>query len=300
MSVETSGSSEYWRIPSSGPARGRPERLVHLVRRRLAADADDEVGDRAGRHGRPDRDAVDLPLQLGQHEPDRAGGAGRGRDQVDRGGAGAAQILVRHVLEALVGRVGVDRRHETLLDRERVVQHLGHRGDAVRRAGGVGDDVVRVLVVGVVVDAEHDRDVGIGGRSRDDDLLRARVEVLLRAVALREEAGRLEHDVDAEVAPGNRARIALGEELELLAAGADDAAADLDVPVERAERRVVLEQVRHRLLVAEVVRRDDLDVRPALQLSAEEVPPDPAEAVDPYANRHTSAASCVVACRGRV
>jgi hypothetical protein len=45
--------------------------------------------------------------------------------------------------------------------------------------------------------------------------------------------------------------------------------------------------VRHRALVAEVVRRDDLDVGPPLELGAEEVAPDPAEAVDPYANRHS-------------
>ena len=57
----------------------------------------------------------------------------------------------------------------------------------------------------VVVDAEHERDVGVGRGRRDDDLLRAGVEVLLRAVAVGEEAGRLEHDVDAEVAPGQRA-----------------------------------------------------------------------------------------------
>ena len=36
-------------------------------------------------------------------------------------------------------------------------------------------------VVGVVVDAEHDRHVGVGGGRGDDDLRRAGVEVLLRA-----------------------------------------------------------------------------------------------------------------------
>ena len=61
----------------------------------------------------------------------------------------------------------------------------------------------------------------------------------------------------------------------------------LDLAVERAELRVVLEQVRHRLRVAEVVRGDDLDVRLALELRPEEVAPDPAEAVDAHTNRHS-------------
>ena len=147
--------------------------------------------------------------------------------------------------------------------------------------------MVGVAVVGVVVDAEDDRDVRIGGRRRDHDLLRAGVEVLLRAVALGEEAGRLEHHVDSQVTPRNRTGVALREELDLLPGGMDRAVARLDLAVERSERRVVLEQVRHRLLVAEVVRRDDLDVRLALELRPEEVPSDPAEAVDAHTNRHS-------------
>ena len=59
---------------------------------------------------------------------------------------------------------------------------------------------------------------------------------------------------------GSCGRIPLGEERDLLAADADDAVAGLDRRVERAEHRVVLEQVRHRRRVAEVVRRHDLEV----------------------------------------
>ena len=139
---------------------------------------------------------------------------------------------------------------------------------------------MRVGVVRVVVDAEHDGEVRIGRGRGDDDLLRARVEVLLRALAVGEEAGRLEHDVDAEVAPRQRGRVALGEHLHLLAAGADDAVAELDLARERPEHRVVPQEVGHRLRVAEVVDRDDLDVRAELLLRAEEVAADPAEAVD--------------------
>ena len=147
--------------------------------------------------------------------------------------------------------------------------------------------MVRGRVVGVVVDAEDERDVGIRRRRRDHHLLRARVEVLLRPFAVGEEPGRLEHDVDAELAPRKRGRVALGQHLDLDVAGADRAVADLDLLAERPERRVVVQQMRHGLRVAEVVRRDDLEVAAALQMRTEEVAADPAESVDAHPNlRH--------------
>ena len=104
--------------------------------------------------------------------------------------------------------------------------------------------------------------------------------------AVGEEAGRLEHDVDAEVAPGKCRRIALGEDPHLLAGRLQDAVGELDLALERAERRVVAQEVRHRLRIAEVVQRDDLEVGAERVLRAEEVPPDAAEAVDADANAH--------------
>jgi hypothetical protein len=48
----------------------------------------------------------------------------------------------------------------------------------------------------------------------------------------------------------------------------------------------VLEQVRHRLGVPEIVGRDDLEVPTTLQVSPKKVAPDPPEAVDsnPYSH----------------
>src|SRR5206468_10940933 len=96
--------------------------------------------------------------------------------------------------------------------------------------------------------------------------------------------GRLEHDVDAELAPRQRSRIPLGQHPHLEVAGADHAVADRHLLAQRTERRVVLQQVSHRLRVTEVVRRDDLEVAPALKLRPEEVAPDAPEPVDadPY------------------
>ena len=260
----------------------RAEGVVDLVHARLARGLHREVDDRAGRHRGAHREAVQLALELRDHEPDRLGGAGRGRDEVDRRRAGAPQVLVRGVLEPLVGRVGVDRRHQAALDADRLVQHLGHRRQAVGRARRVGDDVVVVGVVDVVeVDAERDGGVRLGGRRGDDHLLGARVEVLGGVLALGEEARRLDHDLGAEIAPRQRRRILLGEHLDLAPVDRERAVAHLDGARERPVDRVVLEQVRERPRVGDVVDRDDLDVRVGLLRGAEHVAADAAEAVDP-------------------
>ncbi len=137
-------------------------------------------------------------------------------------------------------------------------------------------------VIFPVVHAEHDREVGVCRGRRDDDLLRAGVDVLLRAFAVREESGRLDHDVDTEVVPRKSSGIALRQELQLAAADDDGAVAHLHRFLERAEHRVVAQEVGHRLRVAEVVRSHDLEVPAARELRAQKVPPDPSEPVDPH------------------
>ena len=134
MSLETIGSSVYCRMPSSVALGGLGERGVDLLDARLLAGDERQVDDRAGRDGGADGEAVQLAVELGQHEADGLRGAGRRRHEVDRGGARAAQVLVRAVLEVLVGRVGVDRRHQAVLDADRLVDDLRERREAVRRA----------------------------------------------------------------------------------------------------------------------------------------------------------------------
>ena len=69
----------------------------------------------------------------------------------------------------------------------------------------------------VKVDAEHDRRVRIGRGRRDDHLLGSLGEVLGGALAVGEEACRLDHDVDSQLTPGQGRGVALGEHLQLLA-----------------------------------------------------------------------------------
>src|SRR5262249_38561630 len=173
-----------------------------------------------------------------------------------------------------------------VLDADRVVDDLRERRQAVRRAGGVGDDVVLLAVVGVEVHAEDDGHVlALGGR-RDHHLLRARVEVLRSALAVGEEARRLDHDVDAEVAPRQRSRVALGQHLELLAVHEEAAVRRLHLAWEPPEDRVVLEQLSERRRVRDVVDGDPLDIGLLRRRGAKHVAPDAAEAVDSHAYWH--------------
>ena len=143
--------------------------------------------------------------------------------------------------------------------------------------------MVLLGVVGVVVDAEHDRDVGIGRGSRDDHLLGPRVEMLLRALAVGEEAGGLDHELDLELAPRQSSRVALREHLQFRPACLDDAVPNLDVLAQLPKDGVVFQKVGHSLGVPEIVDRNELEVPAPLQMRAKEVPPDPPKPVDPNA-----------------
>ncbi len=199
---------------------------------------------------------------------------------------------MRAVLQVLILGVGVDRRHQALDDAELVVEHLGQRAEAVRGARRVGDDVLAAVVL-VVVDADDDGDVRVGGRRGDDDLLRARIQVPLGLGGVGEDARGLDDDVDAEIAPWQFGRTGLDlERLDLGVADDDDVVAlEADVVGQSAEDGVELQQMRECRVVREVVDRDDLDVGVVAERllrvqGPEEVASDSAEAVDAYPNRH--------------
>src|SRR5450631_248268 len=246
-----------------------------------------QVGGRARRQGHAHGVAVELALELRHDQGDGLGGAGGGRDHVDGSGASASQVRVRVVEHVLVIGVRVDGRHQTTLDAERVIDDLGHRREAVRGARGVGDDVVLARVVVLVVDAHDDGDVLALGRRGDDDLLGARGQVLAAALSVLEEAGRLDDDVGADLGPGKVGWVALGEDREAPRAGHGDlVVASNDVLAQAAKDAVVLEQVREGLGVRQVVDGDDLDVSAASLHGTVEVAADAAKAIDTNANSH--------------
>ena len=102
-----------------------------------------------------------------------------------------------------------------------------------------------------------------------------------------EPAGGFHHDLHAERAPVELGRILHGENLDALSADDDRIAIHLHLFVELAEDGIVLQQVRQRLGVGEIVGGDKFDVG-MMQAGADHIAADAAEAVDAYFDGHTS------------
>ena len=123
------------------------------------------------------------------------------------------------------------------------------------------DDVLAAVVL-VVVHADDDRDVLVGGRRGDDDLLGPCFQVPLGLGGVGEDAGGLDDDVDSEVTPGQGGGTLLDFERLDLGVADDDRVVAFEAHLlgETAQDGVELQQVRQAGVIGEVVDRDDLDV----------------------------------------
>jgi hypothetical protein len=276
------------------------DRRVDRLDGRLGLDLDGQVDHRRRRDRDADREALHTAGQLGHDEADRLGGAGARRDEVDRRRARAPRILVRRVDQPLVAGVGVDRRHDAVADPERVVEHLGDRRQAVRRARRHRDDVVLVGVVrGLEVHAGDDRDVRVLAGRGDDHLAGPRLEVLGGAGAVTELTGRLDDDVDVQLAPRQLGRVGLREDRDDVAVDPDPVLERLDGAREAAVHGVAAQQQGHVRRRDDVVDRHPLDVGALLAGGAEHRSADPAEAVDRNSHGHGPPLSLFAALQSR-
>ena len=127
MSEETIGSSVLQDAGEAPVSAWRAERVVDLVRARLARDVTvrsttEPVGTGA-RTAKP----CSLPCSSGITRPIAFAAPVDAGTRLTAAARARRKVLVRRVLQALVGRVGVDRGHQAALDADRVVQHLGDR-----------------------------------------------------------------------------------------------------------------------------------------------------------------------------
>ena len=102
----------------------------------------------------------------------------------------------------------------------------------------------------------------------------------LRLVSIGEESRGLHHDVDIELAPGQVAGVALGVDRDGLPVHDDGALTSFNRDRESASHGVILEQVRERLGVGQVIDGDDGDVVRASKSSSKKASSDSTKAVD--------------------
>src|SRR5271169_159084 len=213
------------------------------------------------------------------------GRASRTGNHVYGSGACAAEILVRQIEKLLVVRVGMNGGHGAAVNAKGVLENFGDRGQAIRGARGVGNDVMFRGIVGLVVDAENERSVRALGWGGDDDFFDRAPEMLCCLGAIGEETGGFNHDIRSDAGPINFDGIFYLENLERLAFDGDRVVRMRDVVGEITENGVVLEQMREGLGVGNVVDRDELDVF-VIERGAHDVASDAAEAVDANLDGH--------------
>src|SRR5271157_2270884 len=229
------------------------EGLTQFFRCRCGFNLSREIndGNRWGRYAQ--RIAVELALEIRDDQSNGFGGASGGRDDVQPGSAGAAQIGVRKVKYLLVICVRVNGGHEAAFYLVLVVNHLRRRCQAVRGARGVRENMMFLRIILVFVDTEYYCQIFTSCRCSNDDFLRAtfsdvvdcsfdRLAFFIYTIFFDgEKAGRFDDNVDPQAAPRNNGRVSLLEDLHLLAIDRQPVIVHFDSAVETAIGRIILE-----------------------------------------------------------
>ena len=193
---------------------------------------------------------------------------------------------MRQVQELLVIRVGVDRCHLGRSYAEVLMDYFGNRRQAVGSAGRIGDHMMGARVVLLLVHSENDRDVFILGRSRDDHFLYAAAQVFLCVFGFGEKAGRFDHYLGTHRFPVNLCRVAFRKHAEFFVLDLDPVCGGGDIVLEISQHRIVLQQVRERLRVGDIVYSNEVDFR-IPKRGAKNVAPDATKSIDADFNCHS-------------
>src|SRR6185295_58298 len=168
-------------------------------------------------------------------------------------------VPVRPVDDRLGSGVGVHGRHHGLPESDAPADDLDDRRDAVCRAARAGDDAGRTA--GQVRPMDEGLHLAAVRRRRQEDKPRSGPDVFLELVAPREHPGALEHQVDAQLLPGEPRWVAAPQRAQL--AAGDDQIAAVDehglrvAPVHRVEA----EQIGEIVDLDQIVDGDQLEGR---------------------------------------
>ena len=186
----------------------------------------------------------------------------------------------------LVTGEGVHSGHDAALDGSILVQSIGHGSQAVGGAGSSGDDLI-LSGQGVLVHAVNDGLQVVASRSGDDNLLGAGIDMSLALSLGGVETGALQHNVNADLAPGQILGVLLSIDLDGLAVDSDGILASLNLVSQSiaALSRVVLQQMSQHSGAGQVVDSNDL-VALGVEHLTESQTADTAKTINSNFNRH--------------
>ena len=201
-------------------------------------------------------------------------------------------LALRTIQDHLVAGVSMNSGHDAGNDGVGLVQGVSHGSQAVGGAGSSGDDLI-LSGQGLLVDGVDDGLQVVAGGSRDDDLAGASLNVSLGLSLAGVEAGALQNDIDAQLAPRAILGILNGIDGDLLAVDDDVILASLngvlvlaDLAQERALSSVVLQQVSQHSGAGQIVDGDNF-VAVGLKHLTESQTADTAKTIDSNFNSHS-------------
>ncbi|KAF3823704.1 hypothetical protein GH733_007172 [Mirounga leonina] len=164
--------------------------------------------------------------------------------------------LPRGAIHGLLGGSnGVDGGHESLHDAKVVMDDLGQRGQAVGGAGGIADNLERVVIL-LMVHTHHEHG-GIGRGSRDDDPLGPALQVSPSFLHGGEDPSGLHNILSTSITPFDVGGISLLEDGDGLSIDDKLPVLSLDCAVEFTMGGIILEHVDHVVEVNEGVTDGD-------------------------------------------
>ncbi len=169
-------------------------------------------------------------------------------------------------------------RHQAFDDAELVIENLGNRSQAVRGAGGIGDNF-HVGLIRLVVHAHHKHGCIIFNRSCDDHALGAGIKMALGHIFAEEESRGFDDVICADFAPLQIGGNFFSGHADLLAIDHKLSAFNLHIALKSTMRGIVFEHVCEIIHIHKIIDSNNLNIF-ASNRGSENKTPDTAESID--------------------
>lgn len=210
----------------------------------LELDSEINNGDVDG--GNSEGHTSELALEDGEDEADSLGSTSGRWDDVGTGGSSSSPVLSTlggSIDNELSSGGGVDGSHETFNDSEFVIENLSNGSKAVGSARGIGDNVLRSVVLKMVDTIDISGGVILSG-GREDNLLGTTLKMGTSLFLGEESTSRFTDNGSVVITPLNVGGVFLSEEMDGVAIDLDGLVINLlNLSLESEVSRVVLKLV---------------------------------------------------------